>query len=90
MSALRARRKTKNLERGFSGLHLLQAFEIAQNRQRILWKSLEKTGGYLEMFGKKLGGFQAQRRAAARSFAMLGAQRGSPAIRWPAANFSAY
>jgi hypothetical protein len=58
-------------------LHLLQPFEIAQNRQRILWKSLEKTGGYLEMFGKKLGGFQAQRRAAARSFAMLGAQRGS-------------
>jgi len=37
-------------------LHLLQALEIPQNRQSFLWKSLEKTSGNLEMFGKSLQG----------------------------------
>jgi hypothetical protein len=45
--------KAKNLERGFVGFYLSQAFEIPQNRQRNLWKSLEKTARDLEMFGKK-------------------------------------
>jgi hypothetical protein len=36
------------------GLHLLQAFEIPQNHQDILWKSLEKTSGNLEILGKSL------------------------------------
>jgi hypothetical protein len=31
------------------GLQLLQAFEIPQNHQDILWKSLEKTSGFLEI-----------------------------------------
>src|SRR5271154_7013548 len=35
-------------------LDLLQAFEISQNHQDILWKSLEKTSGFLEMLGKSL------------------------------------
>jgi hypothetical protein len=35
-------------------LELLQAFEIPENHQHILWKSLEKTSGFLEMFGKSL------------------------------------
>jgi hypothetical protein len=47
------REKAKNLERGFFGFYLSQPFEIPQNRQRNLWKSLEKTARNLEMFGKK-------------------------------------
>jgi hypothetical protein len=49
-------------------LELLQAFEISQNHQDILWKSLEKTSGFLEMLGKGLevdrlnGGWSAGRR----------------------------
>src|ERR1700677_2505401 len=38
------------------GLDLLQPVEIPQNRQSILWKSLEKTSGNLEKLGEKLGG----------------------------------
>jgi tetrahydromethanopterin S-methyltransferase subunit G len=32
-----------------------QPFEKAQNRQRNVWKNLEKTSENLEKFGKKLG-----------------------------------
>jgi hypothetical protein len=35
-------------------LELLQAFEISQNHQDILWKSLQKTSEFLEMLGKSL------------------------------------
>jgi hypothetical protein len=34
------------------GLEVLQVIEIAQNRQRNLWKSLEKKGLDLEKLGK--------------------------------------
>jgi hypothetical protein len=46
------------LERGFFGFYLSQPFEISQNRERNLWKSLEKTARNLEMSGKKLGGWR--------------------------------
>jgi hypothetical protein len=35
------------------GLEALQSFEIPQNRQNFLWKSLEKKGGDLEKLGEK-------------------------------------
>src|SRR6202043_2811196 len=44
----------KNLETITFGLQLLQAFEIPQNHQDILWKSLEKTSGFLEILAKSL------------------------------------
>jgi hypothetical protein len=37
-------------------LEALQPLEIPQNRQRIVWKSLDKTSGNLEKLGEKLGG----------------------------------
>ncbi len=45
----------KNLEPQTVGLEVLQPFEIPQNRQRIVWKSLERNSSDLEMLGKKLG-----------------------------------
>jgi hypothetical protein len=36
------------------GLDILQVLEIPQNRQRNLWKSLEKIGLILEKLGKSL------------------------------------
>jgi hypothetical protein len=51
------REKAKNLELGFFGFfgfYPSQPFEIPRNRQRNLWKSLEKTARDLEMFGKSL------------------------------------
>jgi hypothetical protein len=48
-----ADRGAKILERVFLKFGLLQVLEIAQNRQSFLWKSLDKTGRYLEMFGEK-------------------------------------
>jgi hypothetical protein len=45
----------KNLEPQTVGLEALQPFEIPQNRQRIVWKSLERNSSDLEMLGKKLG-----------------------------------
>jgi hypothetical protein len=65
VAAPRARLKRKNLETDTSGLDLLQAFEIPQNHQDILWKSLEKTSGNLEMFGKSLEQVGAARPSAA-------------------------
>jgi hypothetical protein len=47
----------KSLEGTLEGLETLQAFEIPQNRQRNLWKSLEKNSLVLEKLAKKLGGF---------------------------------
>jgi hypothetical protein len=44
------------LEGTLEGLESLQAFEIPQNRQRNLWKSLEKNSLVLEKLAKKLGG----------------------------------
>jgi hypothetical protein len=38
---------------GFCGLDLPQPLGISQNGQRNLWKSLDKTGSNLEMFGEK-------------------------------------
>jgi len=49
-------RKDKSLEKVESGLRDLQASEIAQNRQRNLWKSLEKKGPDLRKLAKKLAG----------------------------------
>jgi hypothetical protein len=46
----------KCLEGTLEGLESLQAFEIPQNRQRNLWKSLEKNSLVLEKLAKKLGG----------------------------------
>ena len=43
----------KDFERRFFGLRPLQPLEIQQNRQRFLWKCLEKTSGDLEKLGKK-------------------------------------
>src|SRR5271163_3269868 len=45
----------KNLEPKLLGLEALQPLEIPQNRQRIVWKSLERNSSDLEMLGKKLG-----------------------------------
>ena len=58
--------KTKNLERGFFGLRRLQPLEIPQNGQRILWKSLEKTGGILEKLGEKAWRIPGRRRGLGR------------------------
>src|SRR5271163_3947862 len=58
-TALRAQLEVKKFGNGlFRFAALLQPLEIPQNRQRILWKSLEKTGGNLEMLEKNLGGWQ--------------------------------
>jgi hypothetical protein len=46
--------KPKYLETLTSHLDLLQPFEIPQNRQHILWKSLEKTTIDLEILAKSL------------------------------------
>jgi hypothetical protein len=35
-------------------LEVLKAFEIPQNRQRILWKCLDRTSGNLESLGENL------------------------------------
>ena len=48
-------RRRKSLAADTLGLHLLQTLEIPRNRQRFLWKSLEKKGSDLEMLGKTLG-----------------------------------
>jgi hypothetical protein len=45
----------KSLEADTFDFFLLQAIEIAQNRQRNLWKSLERNSLDLERLGKKLG-----------------------------------
>src|SRR5271168_1126797 len=45
----------KNLEPELLGLEALQPLEIPQNRQRIVWKSLERNSSDLERLGKKLG-----------------------------------
>ena len=50
-------RKDGSLEKVESGLRDLQTFGIAQNRQRNLWKSLEKKGSDLRKLAKTLGGF---------------------------------
>jgi hypothetical protein len=42
---------SKKLANELFDLELLQAIEIPQNHQDILWKSLEKTSGYLEILG---------------------------------------
>jgi hypothetical protein len=39
--------------KGFFDSRSLQPREITQNRQSVLWKSLEKTGGNLEKLGEK-------------------------------------
>src|ERR1700722_1681017 len=41
-----------------SGFYPPQPFDFPRNRQRNLWKSLEKRARDLEMFGKKLGGWR--------------------------------
>ena len=46
----------KRFGKGFFGLRPLQPLEIPQNRQRFLWKCLEKTSGDLEKLEKRLGG----------------------------------
>src|SRR5271163_4032253 len=46
----------KNLEPKLLDLEALQPLEIPQNRQRIVWKSLERNSSDLEMFGKKAWG----------------------------------
>jgi hypothetical protein len=56
----------KYWERTTFGLDLLQAFEIPQNHQHILWKALDKTSGNLEMFGKSLEPFEAPHPGASR------------------------
>ena len=48
--------KDKSLEKAESDLRQLQAAEITQNRQRNLWKSLEKKGQDLQKLGEKIGG----------------------------------
>jgi hypothetical protein len=45
----------QNVWNGSFGLEVLQPLETPQNRQRILWKSLEKTSVNLEKLGEKLG-----------------------------------
>ena len=47
-------RRRKSLKNDTFDLDLLQAFEIPQNHQDVLWKSLEETSGSLEIFGKSL------------------------------------
>jgi hypothetical protein len=48
------RRGRKYLENLNATHRLLQVFEIPQNRQRIVWKNLEKKGLVLEILGKKI------------------------------------
>src|ERR1700722_7451288 len=62
----------KSLEKRKMGLGVLQVIEIPQNRQRNLWKSLEKKGLDLEKLGKKLGG---------REAALSGARSATPPAR---------
>jgi hypothetical protein len=52
--AFRRWRGRKNLENSNWTPWLLQVVEIPQNRQRILWKNLEKKGLVLEILGKKI------------------------------------
>src|SRR5271168_3770613 len=56
----------KSVEGTLEGLETLQAFEIPQNRQRNLWKSLEKNSLVLEKLAKKLGGRSRDGRSALR------------------------
>src|SRR5271163_121541 len=56
--------ESKSLETDSLGLEALQALEIPQNRQRNLWKSLEKNSLDLERLGQKLGGRWTARGAA--------------------------
>ena len=49
-----AARRAKNLENANWTPRLLQVVEIPQNRQRILWKNLEKKGLVLEILGQKI------------------------------------
>ena len=74
-TALRAQLEVKKFGNGlFRFAALLQPLEIPQNRQRILWKSLDETGGNLEMFEKTL---EVGRRASSGArFAVHEAQRG--------------
>src|ERR1700679_3701755 len=46
--------KRKSLESDTFGLDLLQVLEIPQNRQRFLWKCLEKTTIDLEILAESL------------------------------------
>jgi hypothetical protein len=54
MAALRTALRSKKFGRALEGLETLQAFEIPQNRQRNLWKSLEKNSLVLEKLAKSL------------------------------------
>jgi hypothetical protein len=51
--------RRKNLEKPKSTPRPLQPLEIPQNRQRNLWKNLEKKGLDLEMLGEKAWRFGA-------------------------------
>jgi hypothetical protein len=44
-----------SLDAGHFGFEPLQPLEIPQNRQRFIWKSLEKNGSVLEKLAEKLG-----------------------------------
>src|SRR5271163_850072 len=79
--ALRARGGPKIWRLIKSGLDLLQPFEIPQNRQRILWKSLAKNGLDLEILGKKLGASGSNSVGNRRSFAGLLEQHNSVRMR---------
>ena len=79
--ALRARGGRKIWRLIESGLDLLQPFEIPQNRQRILWKSLAKNGLDLEILGKKLGASGSCAVGNRRSFAGLLEQHNSVRMR---------
>jgi hypothetical protein len=59
------------LESDTFGLDLLQPVEIPQNRQRFLWKYLEKKGLDLEILGKSLE--ESGPPGASKSSIMLGA-----------------
>ena len=48
--------KAKYLDEDALGLEALQPFEIPQNGQSFLWKSLEQNSRDLEKLGEKLGG----------------------------------
>ena len=63
----------KDFERRFFGLRPLQPLEIQRNRQRFLWKCLEKTSGDLEKLGKKV----LEGRLCSAAFAPLPQRRGA-------------
>jgi len=70
--------RAKSLERGFFGLASAQLFEIPQNHQRILWKSLEKTSGDLEKLGKKACSIAARTSGAASPIRRAARSRTAP------------